>query len=422
MAYEYYKLDNGVQVVLVPMPGVQSTAIGVYIQTGSRFETTKINGISHFLEHMVFKGTKNYPTTRDTSSLEGLGAIQNAWTDVDATSYWCKIPSDNWEKGLDLVKDLALYPTIPEKELEIERGVILEEINRYEDRPDERVGDVLMELMYKPNPLGMRILGEASVIKALTQADFLDYHKSHYQPEKMVVVLAGKLDSQMTKTKIEEHFAALPKGPSPEFEAYTEQQNEAKVMVYPKDTAEQVHIELAVRALKSTDPRRYALNILNSILGAGLSSRLFIEVREKKGLCYSISSDSARFRDTGLWSVHAGLNISRLEEALATILAEMRRIKDELVPATELEEAKRKLRGHLIFAQENPINQMEYYAHQLLSKDEIIDYDILIDSLMGVTAEQVRQVAQDLFVESKLNLAVVGPAQDSDKLLKLLKI
>lgn len=422
MAYEYYKLKNGVQVVLVPMPGVKSTAIGVYVATGSRYEKPAINGISHFTEHMVFKGTKNYPTTKDTSSLEGLGAIQNAWTDVDATSYWCKIPSDNWQKGLDLVKDLALYPLFPQKDLEIERGVILEEINRYEDRPDERVGDVLMELMYRPNPLGMRILGESAVIKKLTPADFIAYHEAHYQPGKMIVVLAGKLDTKTVKSEIEAHFGSLSQSSSPGFEVYKEHQGKEQIKVYPKATAEQAHIELAVRALSASDPRRYALNILNSVLGAGLSSRLFIEVREKKGLCYGISSDSARFRDTGLWSVHAGLNIARLPEAIATILVEMTKVTQDLVPAKELEEAKRKLRGHLIFAQENPINQMEHYAHQLLSKDDIVDYDTLIDSLMGVTAQQVQQIAQDLFVTSKLNLAVVGPVKNSQALLKLLKI
>lgn len=417
---ENYKLANGVQVVLVPMPGVQSTAIGVYVRTGSRYETPEINGISHFTEHMVFKGTKNYPTTKDTSSLEGMGAIQNAWTDVDGTSYWCKIPADHWQKGLDLIKDLALYPLFPKNELEIERGVILEEINRYEDQPDERVGDVLMELMYQPNPLGMRILGRPEVIKKLTQADFQAYHTNHYQPEKLLVVMAGKLDTPAIKSEIDKHFAGLTKNTSSDYQVYKDNQTESQIKVYPKDTAEQAHIELAVRGLSSSDPRRFALSILNSVLGAGLSSRLFIEIREKKGLCYSISSGTASFRDTGLWSVHAGLNTSRLEEAITTILVEMKKVTTELVPVAELEEAKLKLRGHLIFAQENPIHQMEHYAHQLLSKDEILDYDTIIDSLMGVTAEQVRQVAQDLFVTSKLNLAVVGQVKDTESLHKLL--
>ena len=158
MSFEFYTLRNGVRVVLVPMSGVESVAVGVYVKTGSRYETPGNNGISHFLEHMVFKGTKKFPTHKDTSYLEGLGAIQNAWTDVGATAYWCKLPADRWREGLEMVKELALYPLIPEADLEIERGVILEEINRHNDRPEELAGELLMETMYGENPLAMTVL------------------------------------------------------------------------------------------------------------------------------------------------------------------------------------------------------------------------------------------------------------------------
>src|SRR3989344_2302447 len=176
MVFDFYTLRNGVRVMLVPMEGVQSTAVGVYTGTGSRYESPQINGISHFLEHMAFKGTKKFPTHKDTSYLEGLGAIQNAWTDVDATSFWCKIPSDKWREGLELVKELVLYPTIPVGDLEIERGVVLEEINWKEDRPDEIAGEVLMELMFAGNSLGLTTLGRPEVIKKVTREDFLAYH------------------------------------------------------------------------------------------------------------------------------------------------------------------------------------------------------------------------------------------------------
>ncbi len=421
---ESYNLTNGLRVLLVPMSGVQSTAIGVYVGTGTRYETPNINGISHFAEHMVFKGTKNYPTTRDTSSLEGLGAIQNAWTDSYATAYWCKIPGDSWQKGLDLVKDLALYPKFPEAELEVERGVILEEINRYEDQPDDRVGDVLMQAMFSPNPLGMRILGQPEVIKKLTRQDFVDYHTKFYKSGSMLVVIAGKIIPEEAKKEIENHFGALAAENPQAFEPYVENQTGPQISIYPKDTAEQVHIELAVRGLASNDPRRYALTILNSILGSGMSSRLFIEVREKLGLCYSISSEPAAYKDTGLWSVHAGLNTNKLPEAITTILGEMKKMTTELVSEKELEQAKSKIKGHLIFAQENPINQMEYYAHQALVRDELIDYETLLNRLMQITVQDVQQVAKDLFKTEKLTLAIVGPLKEEEKadLVKLLVI
>ena len=192
-SFEFYRLKNGVRVVIVPMSGVKSVAVGVYVGTGSRYETSQTNGISHFLEHMVFKGTKKFPTSRDTSYLEGLGAIQNAWTDVDATAYWCKLPSEKWKEGLEMVKELALYPTIPNRDLEIERGVILEEIQRRNDRPDELVAEALQIMMFPGNALGWTTLGKPEVIKDLSRADFLRYHQSQYKSDNLVVALAGEI-------------------------------------------------------------------------------------------------------------------------------------------------------------------------------------------------------------------------------------
>lgn len=419
---EYFKLKNGVRVVLIPMSGVQSTAVGVYLNVGSRFEAPEVNGIAHFAEHMTFKGTKNYPTPKDTSSLEGLGAMQNASTNFDATAYYCKIPSDYWQQGLDLIKDLALYPIYPEKDLDMERGVIIEEINREEDQPDERVWDVLMDLMYSPNPLGRRILGTPEIIRKLTRSDFQNYHQTFYTSHNIVVGLAGKFDSLAARQEIERHFGLLPDTHSSSFTPFLDTQAAPQIKLYSKDTAEQAHIELAVRGLTVLDPRRYALSVLNAILGAGMSSRLFVQVREKRGLCYSISSDSMRLPDTGLWSVHAGLNIAKLEEAVVAILDEMRRVTMELVPQEELAEAQRKLKGSLIFSQENPSRQMDYYVHQALVHDDLIDYDTHINRLMGVTAADIQNVARDLFVTEKLSLAIVGPVKNSEALLKLLKI
>ena len=204
--FEFYRLDNGVRVVLVPMDGVESVAVGVYVQTGSRYEDKKINGISHFLEHMVFKGTKNYPTHEDTSRLEGMGAIQNAWTDIDATAYYCKIPADRWQKALDLIKDLVLYPMIPEKDLEIERGVILEEINRLEDRPDELSGELLLQTAFPGNTLGMRVIGRAEVIRNIRREDFLDYHRTQYVAGRVAIVIAGKIDREADRNGSEKAF------------------------------------------------------------------------------------------------------------------------------------------------------------------------------------------------------------------------
>lgn len=425
MAFEFYRLKNGVRVVLVPMEGVASVGVGVFVGTGSRYETSKINGISHFLEHMVFKGTKKFPTHSDTSYLEGLGAIQNAWTDVDATAYWCKVPANRWEEGLELVKELALYPTLPEHDLEIERGVILEEINRREDRPDEIVSEDLYTLMFDHNPLGMTVLGDAAVIKSLKREDFVEYHQSQYTSENLVVVLAGKIEPNKDQivARVEEWFGVLPKTKSKAFESMKISQTEARTGIKEKDLAQQAHIEIAFPGLTVHDPRRFALGVLTSYLGSGLSSRLFIELREKRGLCYSVHAADEKYPDVGVWGVYAGLNVAKLEDAIRAIVDEIRRLKEVLLTPAEVEAAREKLRGPLLFSMENPINQMNFFARQALDKpDHIMTYEQVEQELMKVDAQMIQNVAKDIFLTQLANLAIVGPvkAERADALKQLL--
>ncbi len=423
--FDFYTLKNGVRVVLVPMTGVESVACGVYAKTGSRYETAKINGISHFLEHMVFKGTKKFPTSRDTSYLEGLGAIQNAWTNVDATAYWCKIPADKWREGLEVAKELALYPVFPEKDLEIERGVVLEEIKRREDRPDEISQELLQEVMYAQNPLGMTVLGTPEVIKRVTRKEFVSYHDRQYVAGRLAVVVAGKMNQKEVRSQIEEWFGGLPAGEGRDFERVVEKQSKPVMKIEKKRLANQAHTTIGFKGLTVADPKRFASTLLTVYLGQGLSSRLFLELREKRGLCYAIRADDDRLEDTGIWSVYTGTGIQTLEEAVKAVLAELVRMKEELMTGKELEQAKEKVRGPLLFSKENPINQMEYYAKQVLDRpEELMGYDTVIERLMGVTVEEVRQVARDVFKTEKLSLAVVGPVEKKteEKLLKLLKV
>lgn len=409
----------------MPMGGVQSVGVGVYVGTGSRYETAKINGISHFLEHMVFKGTKKFPTYKETSYLEGLGAIQNAWTDVDATAYWCKLPADKWKEGLEVVKELALYPTIPARDLEIERGVILEEIRRHEDRPDELSGEVLQELMFAPNPLGMTILGEEKVIKSLSRDDFLRYHQSQYKSDNIVVAIAGNSTQRsMLSAQIEKWFGDIPGASAGDFQRMTTVKG-PRIKVLRKKLVNQAHLSLGVGGINVADPRRFALTLLTAHLGQGLSSRLFVELREKRGLCYAVSASESRLRDTGEWDVYAGVSIDKLEEAVKGILSEMKRVKEIKLTEKELAQAKEKVRGPLLYSMEDPVKQMNWYAKQALDRpEEMMDYDIVIGRLMGVTANDIKSVAADLFRTDKLNLAVVGPIEKKreEKLLGLLKI
>lgn len=422
--FEFYRLKNGVRVVLVPMSGVKSVAVGVYVGTGSRYEEAKNNGISHFLEHMVFKGTKKFPTPKDTSYLEGLGAIQNAWTDVDATAYWCKLPSDKWEEGLEMAKELALYPTIPVRDLEIERGVILEEIQRKNDRPDELAAEALQELMFSGSTLGWPILGKPEIIKSLSRDAFLQYHQSQYKSASVVVAVAGNIaQSAKLKAQTKDWFGGLPKSESGRFQTYIDKKCAPALKVQNKRLANQAHLELGFPGVNVSDPRRFALSLLTSYLGQGLSSRLFMELREKRGLCYAVQASESRWKDTGEWDVYAGVNIDKLEGALGGILSELKRTKEVKLTKDELARTKEKVRGPIIYSMENPVRQMEWYAKQALDRpEEMMDYDMVISRLMKVTAEEIRGVARDLFKTEKLNLAVVGPIADDKRLLKLLHV
>ena len=412
MGFEFYRLTNGVRVVLVPMSGVRSVGVGVYVGTGTRYETKDINGISHFLEHMVFKGTKKFPTHTDTSYLEGLGAIQNAWTDVNATAYWAKVPTDRWQEGVELVSELAINPTFPEKDLEIERGVVLEEINRREDRPDEIVTEELYQLMFGDNPLGMTTLGDEKVIKTVKREDFVAYHAKQYVASNMVVILAGDVERNKNKIKdeVEKLFGGLKNMQADDFIPVNFSQSEPRVRLNKKDLAQQAHIELAVPGVTINDPRRFALSVLTSYLGQGLSSRLFIELREKRGLCYSVSAADEKYSDVGIWGVYAGLNVSKLEDAVKAILGEIKRLKEVKLTDKEVEAAKEKLRGPMLFSMENPINQMNFFAKQALDKpDQMLTYEDVEKELMKVDAFMIQNVAQSLFKTHLINLAIVGP-------------
>jgi predicted Zn-dependent peptidase len=423
MNFDFYKLDNGVRVILVPMEGVESVGVGVFVETGSRYETPKINGLSHFLEHMVFKGTKRFPTHQDTSYLEGLGAIQNAWTDVDATAYWCKIPADKWRQGLEVVKELAINPTFPNKDLEIERGVILEEINRRNDRPDEIVSEELQGLMFSGNPLEMTVLGEPDVIKTVSRDDFQQYHQEQYVAGRFGVVIVGKIGQLEEKKRvIEEWFGGLPSERGRDMKKFVVDQLEPRVKMVHKKLANQAHVELGFLGLTVSDPRRFELAVLTAYLGQGLSSRLFIEIREKRGLAYTVRADEQKLVDTGLWSVYAGLNIDKLEDALEAIVSELVRLKDKKISEADLVAAKEKIRGPLLFSAENPANQMNFYGKQILDRpEEVLSYKEIVEKIMSVDAESIQKVAQSILLRQFVNLAIVGPV-DKKRQEKLLKI
>lgn len=424
-AFNLTSLPNGFKVLTVPMDGVQSVAAMVWVAVGSRYETAKMNGVAHFLEHMVFKGTQKYRNQDIISrTIEGVGGLLNAYTSLEYTAYFCKVTKKFYPLGLDLVSQLALYPTLPQKEIAKEAGNVIEEINRYEDMPDRKAMEVFYKCLYPNQPIGRDISGTKETVRAIRRSDFLEFRSGHYSPDKMTLVVAGAVTAQEVARQAERIFGALPKVTTEPALPVAEKQKSPVVEIYFKETTAQAHICLGARAFPHNDSDKYSLMVLNAVLGEGMSSRLFINVRNKKGLAYAVSSEADLMTDTGLWYAYAGLNAQKVEKGLAGIMEEMKKVRETRVPEKELSEAKEKIRGPLLFMLEQSGKLAEYFGRKAVVQEELLGPDQEAEKIMAVTAEDVREVAQRLFVDQRLNLAVVGNYKDGERerFLKLLRI
>ena len=308
--YEKYTLPNGLRLILVPMSGVSSVATAVMVGVGSRYETPAINGVSHFLEHMVFKGTKKYPTTEDVNIIERVGGLQNAYTDIDITNYHNKVLSTDWSLALEINKELATKPLLEQKHIDKERDVILEEMKRYEDEPAAKVGEAFHSMMYPGTSLGMRIIGERESLLASKGETLRGYHDKWYTPERMVVILAGRIRNQESgiREKTEKWFGTLHDSRFMIHDSkVTDTQLAPRLSVVTKPDASQAHLNLGLRTFARASEDRFAWSILNMIMGVGFTSRLFKEIREKRGLCFCIRSCCDCWADVGYWSIYAGV-------------------------------------------------------------------------------------------------------------------
>ena len=327
-SYQKVTLENGLRLLVIPMSQVRSVTALFLIGAGSRYETKELCGISHFLEHMAFKGTKKRPSSFQISSLiEGIGGEFSAFTSKDHTGYYIKAAAEHLPLLLDVLSDMLLNSLFAEEEIDRERGVIIEEINFREDTPVVKIGDVFERLLYGKTPLGWDVAGKKEVIKKITRRDFLDYTKKLYAPENCVVVVAGKVGQEVTRL-VEKYLGSWEKRPFKRFERVEDKQEKPALSLVYKKT-EQVHFCLGVRAYPLSHPDRFALSVLTAILGKGMASRLFMEIREKRGLAYYIRSFAERYQDVGYFVTQAGVDIKRVEEAVRVVLGEYSKIKNK---------------------------------------------------------------------------------------------
>jgi predicted Zn-dependent peptidase len=423
LPYDKIIFKNGVRLMLIPMEGVNSVATSVMVAVGSRYEPSEINGISHFLEHMAFKGTKKYPTTDDVNTIERAGGLQNAYTDVDITSFHNKVLSSDWSLALDINRELAVAPRLEQKHVDKERDVIIEEMKRYEDEPAVKVGETFHQMLYPATKLGMPIIGREKSLRGVASAELKTYHDQWYTPDRLVVVLAGNLKSQNSMTKkVQECFGRLQGESLKDIEMVTDRQSEPKVEVVTKPDAQQAHIILGIRAFSRDSDDRYAWNLFNLIMGVSFTSRLFKEIREKRGLCYTIRSTADNWKDVGYWSIYAGVATNKVEETVKAIMHELSKAVANGVTDAEVRVAKKRLKTMLAFKSEDPEFMGEFYGRQELFGQPIITLDDYIAKIEAITKHDIDTLLPRYIQQETLNVAVVWNKPKDEKLVKLLRM
>jgi len=423
MKYNVHTLKNGLRVVLAPMAGAETATVVVMTGTGSRYENTHENGLAHFLEHMFFKGTKKRPSARAISEeLDSIGSVYNAFTSKERTAYYAKVSSRYLDTALDVISDIFLNSLLPAKEITKERGAIIQEIDMYEDMPMRTIDNVFDALIFGiEHPLGRTILGPKENIRSFSRKEFATYLKRNYTPANTVVCVAGSFSTPKILSKIKREFGHIKKAVAPTYIPFASTQEEPRISIKEKKT-DQTQLMLGVPAYPYLHKDEFALAVLATILGGGMSSRLFLEVREKRGLAYSVHASADKYPDTGYFVVQAGVEHGKLEKTIETILAEFRKIKRVKVAAAELEKAKSYIKGTMTLALETSDHIAENAATSLINLGRIRSLEEIIKGVDKVTAVDIQRVAQDIFRTDLLNLAIIGPHLHKDKLLNLLRV
>jgi len=415
-------LENNLRIITIPVKNTRAVTFLVFVGAGSKYETKEINGTSHFLEHMFFKGTQKRPSTlKIAETLDRIGGEYNAFTTKEATGYWAKVALKYQDIALDWISDIFLNSKLEEKEIEREKGVIIEEINMYLDTPVSYIHDLWNEALYGDQPAGWKVIGEKENILQMDRKKIVDYLKNHYSASNTIIGVAGNINPSIIEKKVKKYFENINKTIPQQKIKVKEKQEKPASLVYFKET-DQTHLCLGVRAYDIFHPKRYALGLLATILGGNMSSRLFISVRERRGLAYYISTGANNTTDTGYLVTSAGVDHKNVEEVIKLILKEYQSFKDKLIAGEELKKAKDYLKGTMSLSLESSDSQAFFYAEQELLKKEILKPEDIFKKIDGVSVNDIKKVAEDIFKPEKLNLALIGPFKEKEKFNKLLKI
>lgn len=412
--YEKSILENGLRLVTHKMPERNSVALGIWIGVGGRYEEKANKGMAHLIEHLSFKGTKHYTAKQIKEKIEGVGGSLNAFTSEEFTCYLAKIISKHLPLALEVLSSMIVEPLFALKDLEKEKAVILEEIKMYRDLPQAYVNELLDELLWPGHPLGMNLAGTIESVMGLSQGRVFDFQKKFYQPKNIVVAVSGDIEHTKIRKSLEGIFSkSKAKEPTGSLKADSSQ-DKARSKFFYKDT-EQSHLAIGYHSYKRDHPHRHSLGLLNIILGANMSSRLFNEVREKKGLAYEIGTHPRYFYDTGAFFIHAGVDNKKVPAAIATIFKEMAKITKEPVTKSEFSRAKEFYTGQLLMSLEDTLDHMAWMGEQEMSLRRIKSAQEIMAEINKVGIEDLKKTAGDIFKMRKVSVAIIGPQSPKEQ-------
>ncbi len=418
--FERQALSNGLRVLTAPLPHAQSVSCFVMLAAGSRYERADNRGIAHFAEHMFFKGTERRPTSRDlTSTIDGIGGEFNAFTGKEFTGYFVRCAGENRDIALDVLLDMLRHSKFDPEEIEREKGVILEEMNMYNDTPRDRIGTIYEELIFGDNPLGWETLGTKETIRSAERDTFLDYVERWYTPDRMVVGVSGMVGDDLLPM-LEELLGDMSANGGGSFPPVELDRSPGPHVRVQHKGADQAHLCLGVPSYPVDHPDRYTLQLLSTVLGGGMSSRLFLEVRERRGLAYYVHGTAQSYTDTGTLVAQAGVDITRIDEAIRVMREQFQRIADEPVPEDELEKARSFAKGRFVLQTESPQGLIMFGLRREVLEGKAVEPADVLAGLDAVTVADVHRVAQDLIARDALYFAAIGPFEDESRFVDLL--
>lgn len=420
--YKKTTLKNGLRIITIPMKNTKTVTVLVVVGAGSKYERKETKGLSHFLEHMFFKGTQKRPTTlKVAETLDKIGGAYNAFTGKEFTGFWAKVEKSHLDLALDWVSDIFLNSKLEAREIKREKGVIIEEINMYLDMPMKYIEDLFEKLLYGDQPAGWMLAGEKENILKLQRKHFIEYLKNHYSALNTIVCLAGNFNQREINEKIKKYFKKITKAPPQPKLKVIELQVQPRILIHFKKT-DQTHLCLGVRGYNLSQPQMYVQELIAVILGGSMSSRLWISVRERKGLAYYVRTSSELYTDSGYLVTQAGIPHKNVNQVISLILREYKNIRQNKVPKVELKKAKDYLKGNLTLSLELSDAQASFYTGQELLTGKILTPKEKFVRIDKVTANDVQKAAKEIFQPEKLNLALIGPHKDKGKFIGLLKL